>query len=186
MHLKSDCNRRVYASHCIHNVSPMVVNCQEHSRIHGEVPFSTRKLIDIRNGLYSSEKCKVPFHIKNDLYSFEEGLFESNLDVHNGNWSMRSMLSHETPHDASSCFISSTEWSWFRPVSPHVAAAEEGLIVDDSVLLDRVANSLACFQKGCIHSEHRSQGFPTWAIIETAGGIASPGPSGTLQCDLYR
>lgn len=25
-----------------------------------------------------------------------------------------------------------------------------------------------------------------WAVVETAGGVASPGPSGTLQCDLYR
>ena len=23
-------------------------------------------------------------------------------------------------------------------------------------------------------------------VIETDGGVASPGPSGTLQCDLYR
>lgn len=25
-----------------------------------------------------------------------------------------------------------------------------------------------------------------WKVLETAGGVASPGPSGTLQCDLYR
>ncbi|KAI4965285.1 hypothetical protein ZWY2020_054897 [Hordeum vulgare] len=25
-----------------------------------------------------------------------------------------------------------------------------------------------------------------WKLVETAGGVASPGPSGTLQCDLYR
>ncbi|MCI50148.1 bifunctional dethiobiotin synthetase/78-diamino-pelargonic acid mitochondrial-like [Trifolium medium] len=23
-------------------------------------------------------------------------------------------------------------------------------------------------------------------VVETAGGVASPGPSGSLQCDLYR
>ncbi|ONK70534.1 uncharacterized protein A4U43_C05F34710 [Asparagus officinalis] len=29
-------------------------------------------------------------------------------------------------------------------------------------------------------------GILVWRVIETAGGVASPGPSGTLQCDLYR
>ncbi|EEF27301.1 hypothetical protein RCOM_0247860, partial [Ricinus communis] len=28
--------------------------------------------------------------------------------------------------------------------------------------------------------------FDSFCIVETAGGVASPGPSGTLQCDLYR
>jgi dethiobiotin synthetase/adenosylmethionine--8-amino-7-oxononanoate aminotransferase len=29
-------------------------------------------------------------------------------------------------------------------------------------------------------------GGEVWKVLETAGGVASPGPSGTLQCDLYR
>ena len=30
------------------------------------------------------------------------------------------------------------------------------------------------------------EGGEVWKVLETAGGVASPGASGTLQCDLYR
>jgi dethiobiotin synthetase len=78
-----------------------------------------------------------------------------------------------------------TMWSWFEPVSPHLAAEREEATVSDSCVLDTVTASLRSFaQTGSDIDDNSMPG--KWAIVETAGGVASPGPSGTLQCDLYR
>lgn len=135
---------------------------------------------------------KAPSHagkmagIKDHLYSFKEFILEANCDVDNGRWSSRAAHGDETPPAAASTFKATTLWSWLHAVSPHMAAAEEGFPVSDSALLGGVANSLAAFSQAFIGSEAAAHGFHKWAIMETAGGVASPGPSGTLQCDLYR
>ena len=52
-------------------------------------------------------------------------------------------------------------------------------MVDDSDLLGMVKQSLGI---GCEDGHN----FGVFSVLETAGGVASPGPSGSLQCDLYR
>lgn len=64
-----------------------------------------------------------------------------------------------------------TIYGWKEAISPHLAAEREGADVEDSVLRDSL-------QKCLVGGD--------WTLVETAGGVASPGPSGTLQCDLYR
>ncbi|RWR91385.1 bifunctional dethiobiotin synthetase/7,8-diamino-pelargonic acid aminotransferase, mitochondrial [Cinnamomum micranthum f. kanehirae] len=71
-----------------------------------------------------------------------------------------------------------TVYGWKEAVSPHLAAEREGAVVEDSSLRDSLQKFLVGGDCG------GKEGV--WTVIETAGGIASPGPSGTLQCDLYR
>eukprot|EP00208_Stichococcus_sp_RCC1054_P000920 CAMPEP_0206139432 /NCGR_PEP_ID=MMETSP1473-20131121/6079_1 /ASSEMBLY_ACC=CAM_ASM_001109 /TAXON_ID=1461547 /ORGANISM="Stichococcus sp, Strain RCC1054" /LENGTH=768 /DNA_ID=CAMNT_0053533229 /DNA_START=85 /DNA_END=2388 /DNA_ORIENTATION=- len=73
-----------------------------------------------------------------------------------------------------------TVFAWHQPVSPHIAVETEGRPVADSEVQAAVAQELAAF-----HSVI-PQGQDACALVETAGGVASPGPSGTLQCDLLR
>ncbi|KAL6659184.1 hypothetical protein ACP70R_003224 [Stipagrostis hirtigluma subsp. patula] len=71
----------------------------------------------------------------------------------------------------------STVYAWREPVSPHLAAEREGMTAGDGEVRGCVDRWLAegVVEKGDV-----------WKVLETAGGVASPGPSGTLQCDLYR
>lgn len=69
-----------------------------------------------------------------------------------------------------------TMFAWKEAISPHLAAEREGAMVDDS--------SLRGLLQECLIASQRSK--DVWTLIETAGGVASPGPSGSLQCDLYR
>ncbi|KAL3902143.1 MAG: hypothetical protein SGPRY_012185, partial [Prymnesium sp.] len=72
-----------------------------------------------------------------------------------------------------------TIFGWQKAVSPHLAAVEEGRGVDDASLIKQTRAQLDCFFHGSPHSQS-----PRIAFVETAGGVASPGPSGTLQCDV--
>jgi len=71
-----------------------------------------------------------------------------------------------------------TAYAWREPVSPHLAAEREGMAAGD----DEV--------RGCVEQwlleEDAGEGGEVWKVLETAGGVASPGASGALQCDLYR
>uniref|UniRef100_K3YL59 Bifunctional dethiobiotin synthetase/7,8-diamino-pelargonic acid aminotransferase, mitochondrial n=1 Tax=Setaria italica TaxID=4555 RepID=K3YL59_SETIT len=71
-----------------------------------------------------------------------------------------------------------TVYAWREPVSPHLAAEREGMAAGD----DEV--------RGCVDQwlmeEGVGEGGEVWKVLETAGGVASPSASGTLQCDLYR
>ncbi|KAL6842248.1 hypothetical protein ACP4OV_027896 [Aristida adscensionis] len=71
----------------------------------------------------------------------------------------------------------STVYAWREPVSPHLAAEREGMTAGDDEVRGCVGRWLA---------EGVAQKGDVWKVLETAGGVASPGPSGTLQCDLYR
>jgi dethiobiotin synthetase/adenosylmethionine--8-amino-7-oxononanoate aminotransferase len=62
------------------------------------------------------------------------------------------------------------------PVSPHLAAQSLKQDVPDKVLLEKVSTRIA----------ENARGGPGFMLVETAGGPNSPGPSGTLQADLYR
>lgn len=69
--------------------------------------------------------------------------------------------------------------AWREAVSPHLAVERESGGVEDVELLRMVERCFATASDGDKKGE-------LWSVIETAGGVASPGPSGTLQCDLYR
>ncbi|KAL4182127.1 hypothetical protein AMTRI_Chr12g274370 [Amborella trichopoda] len=75
-----------------------------------------------------------------------------------------------------------TMYAWKQPISPHLAVERESAFVSDSVLLQSLQQNLL-FQTREKDAFGKCQ---LWNIVEIAGGVASPGPSGTLQCDLYR
>ncbi|KAI1174871.1 bifunctional dethiobiotin synthetase/adenosylmethionine-8-amino-7-oxononanoate aminotransferase [Nemania sp. FL0916] len=66
-----------------------------------------------------------------------------------------------------------TLYQYGLAVSPHIAA--RGHVISDASLLKSIYD---------FASERASSG-PGWLFLETAGGIHSPGPSGTTQADLY-
>lgn len=77
--------------------------------------------------------------------------------------------------EAAKVLACSTVYAWREPVSPHLAAAREGMAAGD----DEV--------KGCVEQWLLEEGVgEAWKVLETAGGVASPSASGTLQCDIYR
>ena len=80
-----------------------------------------------------------------------------------------------TPKTASSLPypIAKTLFAWKDPVSPHVAVETEGRAVLDATLVAAITAQLNA------HSD-------AFTLVETAGGVGSPGPSGSLQCDLLR
>ncbi|KIW80521.1 dethiobiotin synthase [Fonsecaea pedrosoi CBS 271.37] len=66
-----------------------------------------------------------------------------------------------------------------RPLSPHLAAQldkDPSIPRSDASILSRVKDILG---------KHIEAGG-RYALVETAGGVLSPGPSGTVQADLYR
>ncbi|XP_038878691.1 bifunctional dethiobiotin synthetase/7,8-diamino-pelargonic acid aminotransferase, mitochondrial [Benincasa hispida] len=80
--------------------------------------------------------------------------------------------------------ICKTMYAWKEAVSPHLAAERESGLVDDALVLQSLQS---CLTSG-LAASGESEGAKTRAmcLVETAGGVASPGPSGSLQCDLYR
>ncbi|WMV36516.1 hypothetical protein MTR67_029901 [Solanum verrucosum] len=74
--------------------------------------------------------------------------------------------------------VCKTMYGWKEALSPHLVAERENARVEDAELLGML--------KGCLGSESESEKGEILCVIETAGGVASPGPSGSLQCDLYR
>ncbi|KAG8367701.1 hypothetical protein BUALT_Bualt16G0100400 [Buddleja alternifolia] len=79
--------------------------------------------------------------------------------------------------------VCKTLYGWKEAVSPHLAAEREGAMVGDSELLDSLKRSLG---NGVVGTCDNGEELEVMCVIETAGGVASPGPSGSLQCDLYR
>ncbi|KAI1748843.1 bifunctional dethiobiotin synthetase/adenosylmethionine-8-amino-7-oxononanoate aminotransferase [Xylaria castorea] len=69
--------------------------------------------------------------------------------------------------------IRQTLYQYSQPVSPHIAA--KGNVISN----ERILNSVYEF------ALERASAGPGWLFIETAGGVHSPGPSGTTQADLY-
>ncbi|KAG9961873.1 PLP-dependent transferase, partial [Aureobasidium melanogenum] len=62
------------------------------------------------------------------------------------------------------------------PVSPHIAARISKEPIDDQSILTRVYDELLSYDTG----------KDAVAVVETAGGVLSPAPSGNVQADLYR
>lgn len=87
-----------------------------------------------------------------------------------------------------------TLFAWSNAVSPHLAAAREGRAVTDEAVLHALSTQIAsyashAFEQGSAHASasgerpHPSTGAPArkLTLIEMAGGVCSPGPSGSLQ-----
>jgi len=67
-----------------------------------------------------------------------------------------------------------TLFAWGAAVSPHVAAEREGWAPSDGEVIERVGASL-----------HDLESKNDLVIVETAGGVLSPGPNRTPQADMY-
>ncbi|KDP22928.1 hypothetical protein JCGZ_01765 [Jatropha curcas] len=78
--------------------------------------------------------------------------------------------------------ICETLYAWKEAVSPHLAAERENGVVEDSAVMEMLEQCLSNELK----FEGENETMDAFCVVETAGGVASPGPSGTLQCDLYR
>ncbi|KAL0037506.1 hypothetical protein WJX77_000433 [Trebouxia sp. C0004] len=74
-----------------------------------------------------------------------------------------------------------TLFAWTDPVSPNVAAQTEGHAVTDAQLHTAVLAGLQDAADLC-----HQHNLPGITFVETAGGPASPAPSGSLQCDCWR
>ncbi|XP_073278124.1 bifunctional dethiobiotin synthetase/7,8-diamino-pelargonic acid aminotransferase, mitochondrial isoform X1 [Primulina huaijiensis] len=79
--------------------------------------------------------------------------------------------------------VCNTMYACKEAVSPHLAAEKEGAIVGDSELLLLLKRCLWMDSEKTCESAEESE---VMCVIETAGGVASPGPSGSFQCDIYR
>ena len=66
--------------------------------------------------------------------------------------------------------VCETLFAWRTAVGPHLAVQHEGRPVGDDALVNATRVALAR--------------EPRLAIVETFGGVASPAPSGSLQCDV--
>lgn len=77
-----------------------------------------------------------------------------------------------------------TLYAWKDPVSPHIAVETEGRAVSDGAILQSIIAHLNEFGHSVAQSGVKKNGGV--AIVETAGGVGSPGPNRTLQCDLLR
>jgi dethiobiotin synthetase/adenosylmethionine--8-amino-7-oxononanoate aminotransferase len=74
--------------------------------------------------------------------------------------------------------LSKTLYAWQQAVSPHLAVQREGRPVSDRQVAAAVAAELRAFAAADSGARGGAQKI---AIVETAGGVASPGPSGSLQ-----
>jgi dethiobiotin synthetase len=78
--------------------------------------------------------------------------------------------------------LARTLFAWQQAVGPHAAVQREGRGVDDDVVAAAVAAELQRFAESC----RSAKGPVPLALVEAAGGVCSPGPSGALQCDILR
>ncbi|EUC45317.1 hypothetical protein COCMIDRAFT_95822 [Bipolaris oryzae ATCC 44560] len=76
----------------------------------------------------------------------------------------------------------STLFKFNEAVSPHVAVRGADLIPSDELISQTVFKTIQQEAKA-VSGETDAMGL---AVIETAGGVLSPGPSGTPQADIFR
>lgn len=77
-----------------------------------------------------------------------------------------------------------TLFTFSDPTSPDLAAQKEGgKSISDDLIVSKTSHVLNEYLKKTIEPQSSSQSI---AIIETAGGVLSPAPSGALQADVYR
>ncbi|KAM5553913.1 bifunctional dethiobiotin synthetase/7,8-diamino-pelargonic acid aminotransferase, mitochondrial [Rosa sericea] len=90
----------------------------------------------------------------------------------------RRVAGENSGNDEPSELVCKTMYAWGDAVSPHLAAERENGTIEDSALLETVQR--------CLEIGVEKENMDHFCVVETAGGVASPGPSGSLQCDLYR
>lgn len=74
------------------------------------------------------------------------------------------------------------------PVSPHLAAARDGAVTPDTDVVEAVVKSVKEALRGG-DSGGGEQGVGNsgnLVLVEAAGGVLSPAPSGSLQADVFR
>ncbi|KAL5775185.1 hypothetical protein ACOSP7_012742 [Xanthoceras sorbifolium] len=96
------------------------------------------------------------------------------------NLNIREVNENSGGGEAVSELVCKTLFAWEEAVSPHLAAERESGVVGDSEVLEMLDK---CLREGLKSDRERME---VLCVVETAGGVASPGPSGSLQCDLYR
>ncbi|CAG9462769.1 unnamed protein product [Pedinophyceae sp. YPF-701] len=74
--------------------------------------------------------------------------------------------------------VAKTMYAWRAPVSPHVAMRDEGRAVTDRDVLASILH-----EHGAFHGATAGRGA---CLVESAGGVCSPGPTGRLQADVLR
>lgn len=86
---------------------------------------------------------------------------------------------------------STTLFDYTDPVSPHLAAERDGVITPDADILTALVKEM----KVALGKSDSSGGGgigggrlgkEKLVLVETAGGVLSPAPSGTLQADAFR
>ncbi|RAL50843.1 hypothetical protein DM860_015990 [Cuscuta australis] len=80
--------------------------------------------------------------------------------------------------------VCKTLYAWKEALSPHVVAEKEGARIEDAEFLEKLKSCLGASSETFVHE--CGENAEMMCVIETAGGVASPSPSGSLQCDLYR
>jgi len=78
-----------------------------------------------------------------------------------------------------------TLFAWLAPVSPHLAAAREGRGVENAEIVRATRAEMDAFGPLVAAATGAESPSEALAIVETAGGVASPAPSGSLQCDVF-
>ena len=80
-----------------------------------------------------------------------------------------------------------TLFAWRDAVGPHLAASRDARVAD-SEIAPAVVEELHAFASSVgLPGAAAVSGTPLpLALVETAGGVCSPGPGGALQCDILR
>ena len=93
-----------------------------------------------------------------------------------------------SPSSPAPAVTARTLFAWGDAVGPHLAATRDARAVADSEVALAVAEELRAFAStvGVAGSAAASGAPLPLALVETAGGVCSPGPGGALQCDILR
>lgn len=98
-----------------------------------------------------------------------------------------------TADDASSSSLCrvSTLFDYTDPVSPHLAAERDGgYIASDTDVVEAIVEEIkSALLSDCASSSNTTSSSPTsgnLVLVEAAGGVLSPAPSGSLQADAFR
>eukprot|EP00210_Caulerpa_lentillifera_P006579 g6284.t1 len=97
----------------------------------------------------------------------------ANGSLHLGPHAMELDSSHQIGNKESrvECHL---RFAWRMECSPHLAVTKEGRSVSDMELVSDLVHLLY------------PKSDADLTLVETAGGVSSPSPSGSLQCDVYR
>ncbi|KGN65428.1 bifunctional dethiobiotin synthetase/7,8-diamino-pelargonic acid aminotransferase, mitochondrial isoform X1 [Cucumis sativus] len=177
------------------------------SFLHSDSPSNFLYLKPIQTGFPSDSDSRFVFHKLSSLYRrrharlsllASDHVLNASLPVLNsitgcgdgselamcelGQYEEQRLVGEES--GLGSRLICKTMYAWKEAVSPHLAAERESGVVDDALVIQSLQS---CLNSGLgVNGESEGAETRAMCLVETAGGVASPGPSGSLQCDLYR